>query len=296
MNYIIVDADSILFKAAIVSSNHSEVRSNVKNALKKIQGECFMGEMLIAVKGRGNYRYDVFPEYKGNRKDIDEDIKERINYAHKYIREKFNAVTADGMEADDLVTIWSWECIKNDQPYILAHIDKDLDQVPGLHYNYNRESHYSVSEEEGYRFLCKQWVMGDSTDGIPGLRGWGPKKAENFVKGIRVEDLERRIRSLYKMEGYDDKYCDQMYHMVYMLQEWDELYKHDPSLKPKEDKEETDEDESLEPRDGTETRGELRVHLHGDEPQDKQEIHREEAVQATPESTSTRKEEQEVSD
>lgn len=280
MNYIIVDADSILFKAAVVSTNHSEVRSNIKEALKTIQGECFMGEMLIAVKGKGNFRYAIFPEYKSNRKELEEDLKERINYAHKYIREKFGAITADGMEADDLVSIWSWECMENDKPFILAHIDKDLDQVPGPHYNYNRKDHYSVSEEDGYRFLCKQWIMGDSTDGIPGLKGWGPKKAEKFVEGIRSEDLEGRIRSLYKMEGFDDKYCDQMYHMVYMLQNWEELYEHDPSMRPKED---SDEDQPLGTREGTEPRGELRVHLHGDQPEDGEEIHREEAVQATPE-------------
>ncbi len=289
MNYIIVDADSILFKAAVVSSSHGEIRSNIKEVLKSIHSACFMGEMMIAVKGKGNFRYNIYPEYKDNRKELDEDLKERINYAHKHIREKYGAVTADGMEADDLVTIWSWECINNDQPFILAHIDKDLDQVPGPHYNYNRKDHYYVSEEEAYRFLCKQWIMGDVTDGIPGLKGWGPKKAEDFIKGIPSEDLEKRIRGLYLSEGKDLTYCNQMYQMVYMLQDWDELYAHDPSLKPKEN---IDEDQPLEPREGTEPRESLRVHLHGDQPEDGEEVHREEAVQATPEGESTREEEQ----
>lgn len=232
MSSIIVDADSILFKAAIVANNQSDVRSNIKAALKEIERECFMGEMKIAVKGKGNFRYSVYPEYKSNRKDLDQKVKDRINYGHKFIREKYGAVMAHGMEADDLVSIWCWECINTEEPFVLAHIDKDLDQIPGSHFNYNKKTHYNVTPEDGYKFLCKQWVMGDSTDGIPGISGMGPKKSEKFLEGIPVESLENRIRQLYKSNSHSEEYCNQMYHMVYMLQSWEELYAHDPSLQP----------------------------------------------------------------
>lgn len=231
MSYIIVDADSIIFKAAIVATSKSEIRSNIKAAIKEIERECFMGEMKLAVKGRGNFRYSVYPEYKSNRKPLDEKVRERINYGHKYMVEYFEATMADGMEADDLVSIWCWECINEGIPFVLAHIDKDLNQIPGPHYNYNKKEHYTVTPEDGYRFLAKQWVMGDSTDGIPGVPGWGPKKTDKLLDTVGVDRLESRVRALYRKEGLSKKYCDQMYHMVYMLQSWEELYEHDPSLR-----------------------------------------------------------------
>jgi len=233
MSYIIVDADSIIFKAAIVASNHSEIRKNIKAALKEIERECFMGEMMLAVKGRGNFRYGVYPEYKSNRKPLDEKVRERINYGHTYMVENYGAIMADGMEADDLVCIWCWECINNEIPFVLAHIDKDLNQIPGPHYNYNKKEHYQVDPEEGYRFLCKQWVMGDSTDGIPGVPGWGPKKTDKLLDGVGVTRLDSRIRALYRKEGLSKKYCDQMLAMVYMLQSWEEFHEYEPSLQSK---------------------------------------------------------------
>ena len=232
MSYIIVDADSIIFKAAVVASSHSEIRSNIKAAIKEIERECFMGEMRLAVKGRGNFRYKVWEDYKSNRKPLDEKVRERINYGHKYMVEYFEATMADGMEADDLVSIWCWECINSGTPFVLAHIDKDLNQIPGNHYNYNKKEHYHVTPEEGYRFLCKQWVMGDSTDGIPGCPGWGPKKTDKLLDGVGVDRLESRIRALYRKEGLSKKYCDQMHAMVYMLQDWDEYYEYYPEEKP----------------------------------------------------------------
>lgn len=235
MSLIIVDADSIIFKAAVVASTHSEIRKNIKEVIKEIDRECFMGDMRLAVKGKGNFRYDVYKDYKSNRKPLEDKVRERINYGHKHLVEEYGAIRADGMEADDLVSIWCWECIESETPFVLAHIDKDLNQIPGSHYDYNKKKHYLVQPEEGYKFLCKQWVMGDSTDGIPGISGMGPKKTDKFLEGIPVDQLDERIRSLYRDSGHDDNYCDQMLAMVYMLQNWDEYYKYYPEEKPKEE-------------------------------------------------------------
>lgn len=241
MSLIIVDADSIIFKAAIVASSNSEIRKNIKEVIKEISRECFMGEMRLAIKGKGNFRYDVYKDYKSNRKPLEDKVRERINYGHKHLREEYGAVMADGMEADDLCAIWCWECIQSETPYVLAHIDKDLDQIPGSHYNYNKKTHYLVQPEEGYRFLCKQWVMGDSTDGIPGISGMGPKKTDKFLEGVPSDRLDVLIRKLYKENGHSEEYCDQMLAMVYMLQNWDEYYAYYPDEKPEEESNETDE-------------------------------------------------------
>jgi hypothetical protein len=52
--------------------------------------------------------------------------------------------------------------------------------------------------------------------------------------------------------------------------------------------EEEDESKPLEPRDGVESRDSVRVHLHGDQSEDREEVHREETVPSTPEGKGTR--------
>jgi len=228
----LIDADSILFKVCCVHDSKSKIRKHLKEDLTKIDADCMMGQLHIAVKGKGNFRYKVFKNYKSNRPSLAEDFKDKLNYAHSWLLDNYPATTADGMEADDLVSIWAWEAIRKEQPFIIAHIDKDLDQIPGQHYNYNKETRYSVSEIEGYQKLIEQWITGDSADGIPGIKGYGKVKAKNIMNGVALETLEDRVRQSYKSQGYSNEYCQQMYDCVYMLQSWDELYVHEPSLKP----------------------------------------------------------------
>ena len=125
-------------------------------------------------------------------------------------------------------------------PYIVAHIDKDLDQIPGEHFNFNKKIKYTVSAMDGYKKLIEQWITGDSADGIPGIKGYGPAKAKKAINGVLPENLEDCVKRLYKSLGYDQEYCQQMYDCVYMLQSWDELYVHEPSLKPETDISEQD--------------------------------------------------------
>ena len=70
--------------------------------MKEIERECMMGQPLVAVKGRGNFRKDLYSAYKTNRKDLDDDLKEALTYGHEFMCDEYNAVMADGMEADDL--------------------------------------------------------------------------------------------------------------------------------------------------------------------------------------------------
>lgn len=230
--HVFIDADSILFKACCITDKKSEIRKNIKETFLEIDRECFMGTPFVALKGRGNYRFDVYKDYKSNRPPLDEKLKEKLNYAHTWVSENYNVTTADGMEADDLCSIWCWEALENEQEYVLAHIDKDLDQIPGAHYNYNKKEHYQVSAVDGYLKLIEQWISGDSADGIPGLPGYGKAKARKVMNGIPMERLERRVRALYRAKGFSKEYCQQMYDCVYMLQNWEELYAHNPSLRP----------------------------------------------------------------
>ena len=58
-----------------------------------------------------------------------------------------------------------------------------------MHYNYQKGEFQHTTPETALKFLWQQVLMGDSTDGIPGLPGVGAKTSENWLKN-RKKDFE----------------------------------------------------------------------------------------------------------
>ena len=63
----------------------------------------------------------------------------------------------------------------------MVHIDKDLNQFRGWHYNYRKQQKYYVSEFEGLVSFYTQILTGDRIDNIIGLKGIGPVKAKKIL-------------------------------------------------------------------------------------------------------------------
>jgi 5'-3' exonuclease len=68
-------------------------------------------------------------------------------------------------------------------------IDKDLLQVPGMHYNWVRDEKILVTPEVGLRKLYQQVLTGDGTDNIPGIYGIGDVKARKLIAAC-ADELE----------------------------------------------------------------------------------------------------------
>lgn len=106
----------------------------------------------------------------------------------------------EGIEAEDAVSMIA-HSLKDPNGVTLAHIDKDLTQVPGIHYNYKDWTTYTVDANAGAHSLFKQVLMGDPTDNIPGLAGVGPKKATaTLITGTTKEDF--MVLALQKYTTY----------------------------------------------------------------------------------------------
>lgn len=78
------------------------------------------------------------------------------------------------------------------EPCIICALDKDLNQIPGLHYSWElrregkviREKQlYTITPEEGDYWFFYQLLVGDPTDNIKGINGIGPKKAAGILHG-----------------------------------------------------------------------------------------------------------------
>jgi len=62
--------------------------------------------------------------------------------------------------------------------------------IPGSHYNWNKESVYQVSSDQGLRFFWQQVLTGDSVDNIIGLKGIGCKTALKLLADVPTKDCK----------------------------------------------------------------------------------------------------------
>lgn len=223
---LFIDADSILFKAACTQDNVHDTKQVVDRVIKDTISDCWAKETYLAIKGKGNFRYDVYEDYKANRKDkeMDEKLRERLNAAYFYIVDKWEAVPADGMEADDLVCIWAHEAREADENWVIAHIDKDINQIAGNHYNYNTKQIYFIDDEEADMNFCIQLLIGDSGDNIPKIRkGYGVKTAQKALVGTTYDNRMDRVVNEWQ-RGYGrgwEKQLNMIGNLIYMKRTWD---------------------------------------------------------------------------
>ncbi|KKL19365.1 hypothetical protein LCGC14_2466160, partial [marine sediment metagenome] len=162
-----------------------------------IMSACDLTEFDIVcyLSGATNFRYDVAKTrpYKGNR-----DAKHRPTHEvaiRDYIRGQWETVVTDGIEADDALGIA--QCRAEQHSTCIISIDKDLNMIPGLHYDFLHELHYDITEEQGWRLFCLQLLTGDTTDNIPGLEGIGAKKADKILDGLSQDQWMEAVASAY---------------------------------------------------------------------------------------------------
>lgn len=196
---IIIDGDIIAFMAA--SKYKTDMVKAIARSDELIDEVRMAGfqdpdSVHVYVKGQGNFR-DQEPTYKAKRHtsasksprpETLEPVREHLAYEY--------GEHAHGGEADDYCVMAAYQYRKAGEPYIIATIDKDLRQMPGLFYNLwtNEMSH--VTPMEGYNWLLTQCLTGDSTDGIEGIKGIGPKKAAKILQE-NPDEPEQAILQTY---------------------------------------------------------------------------------------------------
>lgn len=246
MTLTLVDADSIYFRAACSCRSKKDLKTKIDNQMKDLLFKCFSNKhkCMVAVKGKGNFRKDIYSDYKATRKPLDEKIQKYLDVGIEHMVSKWKAVHADGMEADDLVSIWAYEAMEMEQEYIICGIDKDLKQIPGKHYNYNKGIFDEVDEDTANMNLMLQCLTGDTSDNIPGIKGIGPKKAEKILKDIPMESRWKVVEmTWHEKQAGDPKLTKRLLTMLTSWEEFEELTNDGKEDTPCEDKPETSERE-----------------------------------------------------
>ena len=196
---------------------------NARQLLNKTLERVSAKDFKIYLTGKNNFR-DKVATIRGYKAHRDKPAKP-VHYEElkQYLIDTFDAEVVDGMEADDAMAIKQMEHYTNLDDYtVICSIDKDLDQVPGWHYNWNKDELYKITEDYALRYYAKQMLTGDSTDNILGIPGMGPKKAEKLIAEVAVDDLPNVIMGAYK-KAFSDKSVYSKYNIPETMS-WEDIY------------------------------------------------------------------------
>lgn len=227
MRTALIDGDTVIFAASsateeeaqfdewtwILWGNLSEAIARFDNQIRRIEEEIGADRVIIALSHRLRFRPDVMPDYKNNRRDS----RKPITYKplRQYVRDNYDFYEKPYLEGDDVLGILATHPKVITGEKVIVAIDKDLNTIPGLHYNYDTEDFYEVSQVEADRFFIQQTLMGDRTDGYTGCPGIGPKTSEKVLRAAE-EELEANGEEItdhnlwpFVVETYESKGCSE---------------------------------------------------------------------------------------
>lgn len=142
-------------------------------------------------------RHLDFADYKANRQETPEDIREAVPDIKKII-EGFNipVIAVDGYEADDVIGALALQAEKAGYEVLMVTPDKDYGQLVSENIRIYKPPYQGGNFEIlGPEEVCSKWgiqnvsqvidmlgLMGDAVDNIPGVKGIGEKTAAKLLQ------------------------------------------------------------------------------------------------------------------
>jgi len=177
----IIDGDILCYRVGFACNEETEkvaIRTMADMLEELVFIELSSNIHVGYLTGKDNYRHDIAKTkpYKGNRKDAPRPV--HLHSLREYLITAWDFRVANGQEADDAIGIHATLTRDNS---IIVSIDKDLDMIPGHHYNPVKKDHYYVNDKVALKNFYRQILTGDKVDNIEGLRGIGLKKADKIL-------------------------------------------------------------------------------------------------------------------
>ncbi|RKW21475.1 hypothetical protein D8B46_07450 [Candidatus Gracilibacteria bacterium] len=155
-----------------------------------------------------NFREEIYADYKATRDRMPDNLRSQIDDISKMISMlKIDIVEVAGYEADDVLGTLAtkFKKDKNNQVFILSG-DKDLfslisenvfvyDTMKKIVFDSEKTvEKFGVKPEMIIDYLA---ICGDKADNIPGIEGFGPKKAVDLINQIGgVESIYKEVKKI----------------------------------------------------------------------------------------------------
>lgn len=171
--------------------------ATVRNSLEKTRETLGAKVMNVYIAGKDNFRERLWDGYKANRLMLTK--PKYYLEIREYLQKNWGARIIDGIESDDAIAIQHMEFSANKMDSVIVTQDKDLNQIPGRHYNWVTGEEFNVSPEQGIRFFYSQLLAGDATDNLKGIPGIGTAKAKAIIEGCKTpRDLAQASLEAYQ--------------------------------------------------------------------------------------------------
>ena len=239
MTKILIDADELLYKACaaaeydmemggthVLMSDFGTTQRIFCDQEARICDALDATEITMALTSSNNFRKDILPTYKANRKKT----RKPLAYARlvEWVRDEYVTLERPGLEADDLLGIFH-----GDYDYIVAS-DKDLLTIPTRVYSPSKDKIHDVSPAQANYNWFTQTLVGDAVDGYAGCPGMGPVGARKLldktatipgeVCGSEVGEVWEAIVAAFEKKGltYEDALQQAQVARILRPLDWDE--------------------------------------------------------------------------
>lgn len=201
-NLFILDASGYIYRSYFAITPMTNPKGESTNALfgftrsllKLIKD--FEPQHIVAVfdgPNNASQRTEIYPQYKAHRSETPKDLYYQIQWAQQLCQLMgIPELMVPNVEADDtMASVAIWAASQGSTAYLCTS-DKDMcqlvnDKIKILNTFKNNlildsagiEAHYGVRPDQILDYLS---ILGDSSDNVPGLPGFGPKTAADLLK------------------------------------------------------------------------------------------------------------------
>ena len=212
---LLIDADILIFRTAIACEravcwdeeselwtlhvDMKEAKSLVEDSIADYMNTLGGRELILCFSDRRTFRHDLYPAYKGNRKERKPTI---FGPLREWAKDTWPWACWAGLEADDVMGILS-KSHSISPPKIIVSDDKDMQSIPCNLYQpmHPERGVRRITYKDARQHHLMQTLTGDSGDNYPGCPGVGPKRAEAILK----EGTWREVVEAYEAKGLNEQ-------------------------------------------------------------------------------------------
>lgn len=157
-----------------VDENIEQALEIAKRDIEDVANKLKATRVIVCLTDEHNFRLDVLPSYKGNRKDVRK--PSTLRQIKDWYASNYECYQRPSLEADDCMGILSTHKTLVPGERIIVSTDKDMQTIPGLLFNPKKDDKpRRITEVDADRYFMGQVLTGDATDGYKGCPGIGPK-------------------------------------------------------------------------------------------------------------------------
>jgi DNA polymerase-1 len=186
---LLIDADWLLYAACSacecdirwdewINTLHLEqadAKSYITHQVSKWQEATGQKELIMCLSSYPTFRHQLSPEYKANRTGRRKPLG--LRDLRTWIAAEWPTRCHDNLEADDVMGILMTNGQYRDP--IMVTADKDMRTIPGKLLRMDVMEVNTLGDAN--RNWMTQTLVGDTSDNYPGLKGFGPVKAEKLL-------------------------------------------------------------------------------------------------------------------